>query len=145
MNRWISISTATLAGAALLLGACAKTGVSSHGAVAPAAAEASKSAAPATDVATSPGRPAAGLRMYIDPVTGEAREPTEAELAAEARNNATTSSPTFNGSGTAKAVLRTHETVLPGGLTEVQLDRKADVEEKVCIQPDGSLSGRCPP
>jgi hypothetical protein len=122
----------------LVLVACART-------QAPAAAI--HETRDATVPAATSNRPAAGLRMYVDPITGEMREPTDAELAAEAKAHAAVS-PAAVKSGAANTVLKTddtvNETVLPGGIIEVRNDHRADVQERVCEQPDGSLSSRCP-
>jgi hypothetical protein len=79
-----------------------------------------------------------GLRLYIDPATGETRPPTEAELAAEAAARTRT--------GTEPAVKAREpvsEIKLSNGMTEVQLGKQAEVAEVVCVLKDGTI-GECP-
>jgi hypothetical protein len=135
MHRWATLQMAILGSVMLVLVACAQT-------QAPAVAIHETRDAPVPAVTLN--RPAAGLRMYVDPITGEMREPTDAELAAEATTHAAVN-PATGKSGAARTVLTTNETVLPGGIIEMRNDHRADVQERVCEQPDGSLSSRCPP
>jgi hypothetical protein len=159
MHRWAAIQMATLGCAMLILAACARTQTpataihETTGSTVPAptavsAAETGSGRAPTATSSATSTRPTAGLRMYVDPVSGEMREPTDAELAAEATAPAAISPATVK-SGAARAVIGTDETdsetVLPGGIVEMRNDHRADVQERVCEQPDGTLSSRCPP
>jgi hypothetical protein len=77
------------------------------------------------------------LRAFIDPVTGELRAPTQAEVEAEATQRR------LQGAA-AKTRVATEEIKLPNGMTEVRIGKDAEVSETICIQKDGSL-GPCPP
>jgi hypothetical protein len=144
MHRWTALTAIIMAGIALQLGACAKSDLpgasnsaSGNGTLAaPAAA-----AAPVFKTATLPAGTSAGVRIYFDPVTGEQRAPTDKELAAEAQR----ASEVNANSAPVTPALKVQERVLPGGLIEVQIDHRADVQERACVEPDGSLSGDCPP
>jgi hypothetical protein len=84
----------------------------------------------------APAAGTAGARIYIDPVTGELRTPSNAELAAEAASR--------RQSGTAAVKVAPEVTVtpLPGGITEYDLGTAAQVDETTCVQKDGTL-GEC--
>lgn len=79
-----------------------------------------------------------GLRLYIDPATGETRAPTAAELAAEAAARRQAG---------AEPAVKVREPVseikLSNGMTEVQLGKQAEVAEVVCVLKDGTI-GECP-
>jgi hypothetical protein len=78
-----------------------------------------------------------GLRLYVDPATGEIRPPTEAELAAEAAARRPSTD------AAVKAREPVSEIKLSNGMTEVQLGKQAEVAEVVCVLKDGSI-GECP-
>ncbi len=78
----------------------------------------------------------AASRAFIDPVTGELRAPTAAELAA-ASAAATGGDQTGK---SVKAVAPPEEITLPGGETMVRYGDSARVEERVCIQENESCS-----
>jgi hypothetical protein len=158
MQRRTALAAIIMVGTALQLGACAKSeppgasslanGPANGPANDPAngndtlnapAPSSTPAPTPASKAVPLPAGTSAGVRIYFDPVTGEQRAPTDEELAAEAqRASELTASPAV------KPSLKVQERVLPGGITEVQIDRRADVQERVCVQPDGSLSGDCP-
>jgi hypothetical protein len=137
--------------AVMALGACAAkqaavtpVPAASAAATAPSAAVTSASqltlppVAPQDTTGQHAGGSAPASRAFVDPVTGELRDPTADELAAadssrvNVKGNATT--------GTAGTV----EIALPGGITEVQLGEKARIEERVCVLANGSITEKCP-
>lgn len=105
-----------------------------------AAATTSAAPAPAPVAAADPTRSAspaatASSRIFIDPVTGEQRAPTPAEAAAARSDEARPV-----GSAAARQKAPVEEVPVPGGFTEVRIGEGAMREEKVCLQPDGSLA-----
>jgi hypothetical protein len=79
----------------------------------------------------------AAQQVFLDPLTGLPREPTEAELAASAS------------SASAKAALRPgaaapEEIHLPDGTAGIRLDQRYIETITVCRQPDGSFGSHCP-
>jgi len=96
---------------------------------------------PAAPVGAGPEVPAA--RVFLDPVTGQARKPTRAEV--EAHNAAQRlRAETAGGQAASEGGQREHF-VLPDGTEGVKLapsDRHAVV---VCRQADGSFAENCPP
>lgn len=78
----------------------------------------------------------AAVQAFVDPATGELREPTTAELAAA--NRARTQAQAVTSAASTSVTV----TVLPNGMTEYDLGTRAHVEETACIQSDGSL-GEC--
>jgi hypothetical protein len=118
---------------ALLLCACGSSGDSRQGATvvqdnAPAQVAAPAPAPAAAADSTQAG--AAGLREFIDPVTGQPREPTAAELKAleaskqtSAPSSAITSKP------------KPKEIVLPNGVVAVEMESTSEM--KGCLQKDG--------
>jgi hypothetical protein len=118
------IQRALCAGALLALAGCAQD-------VAPAVSTA------------APVAGAAGVRVFIDPATGEAREPTRAEREA-ARAARQVQAAGGVGQAGSEGVQREHF-VLPDGTEGVKLlprDQRAVV---VCVQADGSIGSHCPP
>lgn len=71
------------------------------------------------------------VKAYIDPVTGELREPTAAELASEAQ--ATTQKESNSGKSS-------RQIVRADGSVEVLLDQSNDQAFKACVQKDGSVA-----
>jgi len=100
---------------------------------APVPAPASSDKPASNDNAASPA--------YNDPVTGELRAPTAAELAAASAG--TPGGADVNKS--VKTVAAPEEITLPGGETMVRYGDGSRVEERVCLQKDGSLTSVCPP
>ncbi|MFO1265472.1 MAG: hypothetical protein U1F67_00890 [Rubrivivax sp.] len=106
--------------------------------------------APAVDArpgsAVRPTGGAAGVRVFIDPATGEARAPTRARAAAAAAAGAGADQVQAAGGvgqAASEGVQREHF-VLPDGTEGVKLlprDRHAVV---VCRQADGSYGSDCP-
>jgi len=92
----------------------------------------------ATADPTRPAPPAvtASSRVFIDPVTGEQRAPTPAEVASAARSGE--ARPV--GAAAARHKAPVEEVPVPGGFTEVRIGEGAIREEKVCLQSDGSLA-----
>jgi hypothetical protein len=76
------------------------------------------------------------VRIFIDPVSGEVRAPSAAELAAQ--------SATGTGAGTAavKVSPGVTATPLPGGVTGYDFGAPTEIDETVCVHADGSL-GEC--
>jgi hypothetical protein len=77
-------------------------------------------------------------RAYVDPLTGELRAPTDAELAAEAAAPPATGR-TAQAVRPAPAVTVTH---LPNGMTEYDLGDAGRVRDQACVQRDGTV-GAC--
>ena len=92
-----------------------------------------------TTEARASGASGASVKAFIDPITGEMREPTAAEMAA-----AVASSQSANAaSGKAlKANVPLEEVLLPNGATMVRFGNQ--VEEKVCINAAGEVTSKCP-
>lgn len=125
--------------ATLALAGCARRPAEAPAAAPAAASTASPAPSPASSSSVSPG-PAPvgtpGARIFIDPVTGEARAPTPAELAAatpERRSPAAVA---------VKIAPEVIVTPLPGGITEYSINGGVQVEETTCVQDDGRL-GEC--
>jgi hypothetical protein len=121
------------------LGAAALTGCGS----APtsgsrAQADADSTGTTATPQATSG---AAGVKAFIDPVTGELREPTESEQRAATAAAGTTA---VSGTAGVKAALPIEGKPLGNGMVEYDLGKRGMIDEVACVQPDGSVSGNCP-
>jgi hypothetical protein len=76
------------------------------------------------------------VRVFIDPVSGEMRAPTAAELADGSARSAVPAR------AAVKAAPGVVVTPLPGGITEYDLGAATQIEETVCVQPDNSL-GEC--
>ena len=140
----MSVRTGLLLGVGML-GACARV-ASPPPAAAQATAAASADALPDKPAGSrasgrsAPAAPQQGLRMFIDPVTGKPRDPTDAELAAEAARRATQPQP----QATAVRGEPAEQIQLPNGMTEVRIGKQAEMTEVVCLQKDGSV-GACPP
>ena len=137
--------------AVLALAACARQPAPGQASVvAPVANEAQAAPAPSVDAAQAgPVRQAggsAGVRVFIDPATGEARAPTRAEAAAAAAAGAGADQVQAAGGvgqAASEGVQREHF-VLSDGTEGVKLlprDRHAVV---VCRQADGSYGSDCP-
>lgn len=100
--------------------------------------------APLVRPATVPGaQPPAGaaLQVFLDPVTGQQRGPTAAELASLAAERAAQAS--------AKAALRPaaatpEEIHLPDGTVGLRLDARYYDTIVVCRQSDGRFGSECP-
>jgi hypothetical protein len=101
----------------------------------PTAATPVQSVEAATGAATG-----ASVRIFLDPVTGEAREPTTAEMAAAAASNPMS---VAVGGKSLKASAPLEEIQLPNGVTMVRYDNQ--VEEKVCINAAGEVASKCAP
>jgi hypothetical protein len=94
-----------------------------------------------TAAAFAPGAGAA-QQAFLDPVTGQPREPTEAELAALQAAGLAGSS--------AKAALRPaaaapEEVHLPDGTVGIRVDQRYYETVVACRQPDGRFGTDCPP
>lgn len=114
----------------LLLGGCGSSGSPPQQGAAPSPqAAAPAPAAPAATPAASQPETAA-LREFLDPVTGQPREPTEAELKAMAA--ARPAAPA------ASAASKPKEIVLPNGMVVIE-GTSLMSEMKGCVQPDGSV------
>ncbi|MCC7461890.1 MAG: hypothetical protein IT480_05430 [Gammaproteobacteria bacterium] len=114
--------------------------------VEPVVEPAGEAAVPPASTGPRPGGvgPGAGVRVFIDPVTGEARAPTRAEVAAAAADSADRVRAAGGISQAASEDAQREHFVLPDGTEGVKLlprDRHAVV---VCRQSDGSYGGDCP-
>jgi hypothetical protein len=81
--------------------------------------------------------------VFVDPVTGDLRAPTAAELAAEAAGQSSST----RSAAALKAAPAITVTPLPNGMTEYDVGEAGQVREQVCAQADGSLAdcARTPP
>jgi hypothetical protein len=142
-----SIRIAMVAGvAALVLGGCSaeQPAEGTADTTTTPVADGSESPAPdggaAAEAVASPADAGAAAtpesRAFIDPVTGELRAPTPAELAAmkpaESTDPAVKQRP-----GQVEGVR------LPDGTIRYDMGNQPRIEEKVCVQTDGSI-GPCP-
>lgn len=102
---------------------------------APAAAEsAAPSATPGT-AGVSAASSESSVRVFVDPTTGEIREPTDAEAAAVAKEEQSQAAITKPG-----ATDRAQEVRLPDGSTAVILDRSDSQYLEGCLKVDGSVT-----
>lgn len=124
----------------LLLGACSSADKAAPAATVqvetaerPQADEASAEAATsATASQAADAQAGSAVRAFVDPVTGQIREPTPAELRAlEASGKSAAPSSAI------KTRPRPQETVLPNGWVAVEVN--ADSEMKGCVQTDGRV------
>jgi hypothetical protein len=104
----------------------------------PAAVSADPQPAASVTPAAAAAGGGAGVRIFIDPVTGEVRAPTAAERAAEV--NATRRIQAD--AAAVKVAPDVVVTSLPGGITEYSVNGGAQVDETTCVQKDGKL-GEC--
>lgn len=123
-------------GLALALGGCSAEQSAEGPAAASAPANGAAVAAPEGSVSAAGGDVDPASRAFIDPVTGEMRAPTAAELAASKQP------------GSAEQAGRQErpppvETRLPDGTIMIDMRDQPQVEEQACVQADGSL-GACP-
>jgi hypothetical protein len=93
--------------------------------------------------AAQPGSVAPGVRVFIDPVTGEARQPTRAEAAAGAAAERVQREAAGGQAGSEGA--QRERFVLPDGTEGVKLAPRDKRTVVVCLQADGSYSENCPP
>jgi hypothetical protein len=131
MNHRKFHGTTLVIAAAMLLGACGSANSPQQGAPLPQEAAAPMPAAPAPTpaAAPAPSQPeTVALREFIDPVTGQPREPTAAELKALAAAGKAAAP-------TAATAPKPKETVLPNGMVAVEAGVKSEM--KGCVQPDG--------
>jgi hypothetical protein len=120
MLRRIECSIALAAVA--LLAAC-----SSKPETDPAAATSTTSTIEATPPAQD------GVKVFIDPATGEIRDPTAEELAEMARSKAA------KPEGTAAAQKPAREIHLPNGIVAVEMDPSGDEPLKACRDSQGNM------
>jgi len=116
----------------------------STGAAAPAPAAqppAASTAEPGSPATAARPEPARGVRVYLDPVSGEAREPTRAEAAAAASGRVQREA--AGGQAVSEGASR-ERVVLPDGTEGVKLAPRDRHSVVVCRQADGSFSGECP-
>ena len=99
------------------------------------------SAAPAVSAAPSTGA-VSGVRVFLDPVTGEAREPTPAEAAGAAASGRVQREAVAGQAGS-EGTQREHF-VLPDGTEGVKLAPRDQRAVVVCRQADGSYTENCP-
>jgi hypothetical protein len=93
--------------------------------------------------ATKPSHSDASVRAYIDPATGQLREPTPEDIAAEAAAEAarkkalgTESKP---GSEPGSDPMKRREIRLPNGAIAIELDESAQQPLVGCVQKDGAV------
>ncbi len=98
-------------------------------------------AAPAVSAAPSTGA-VSGVRVFLDPVTGEARQPTRVEAAAGAAAGRVQRE-TAGGQAGSEGAQREHF-VLPDGTEGVKLAPRDQRAVVVCRQADGSYTENCP-
>ena len=144
---WVVILAATL-----VLAACTHSGdpaaPASGSAPTPAPAAATPGAVQAPAVpdavpATPAGPTAPGMRVFLDPQTGEARRPTRAEAAAGAAADRVQRESAAGQAGS-EGGQREHF-VLPDGTEGVKLGPHDRHSVTVCLQADGSFGSNCPP
>jgi hypothetical protein len=104
-------------------------GCSQQVAPTPAANETPQSA---TKTSTAPSDNA--VRAYIDPKTGQLREPTPEEIAALAAAEAEQKKAS---AATQSKPSEPREVTLPNGAVAIQLDESAQQPLRACIQPNG--------
>ncbi len=88
---------------------------------------------------TSSGVPGASAKVFVDPITGEMREPTAAEMTTAV---ASSQLATTDSGKALKASAPFEEVQLPDGVTMVRFGKQ--VEEKVCISATGEVTSKCP-
>ena len=76
----------------------------------------------------------------VCPITLSTLAQARKELGAEAKAAAQASAAKAAGSAQARQKLPVEEIAVPGGFTEVRVGERAMREERVCVQPDGTLS-----
>jgi hypothetical protein len=102
--------------------------------------EKSAQQSPATEIRKQPSAARLsnqGVRAYIDPATGELRDPTPEELAAEAAAEAQKKQATAANPQSEQPQSR--ETILPSGAVEITLDKSAQHSLQACIGKNGDL------
>jgi hypothetical protein len=128
----ITTSALLLAGSALLLGCSSSERQTSQSADSQAAEPSAPTVAaqptPGTAEQTSPAAPAPGVRIFIDPTTGEAREPTAQEMAEMAKQSAA-----------AKPGSKPQAVQLPDGTVMVPMEGMPQTPVQACLEKDGSL------
>jgi pyruvate/2-oxoglutarate dehydrogenase complex dihydrolipoamide acyltransferase (E2) component len=93
---------------------------------------ATNAAAPSTAATQHPA-----IRAYIDPATGQLRDPTPEELAAEAADQAAREKATDANSPAKQKQQR--EVVLPDGTIEITLDKSTQQPLRGCVQQNGDI------
>jgi hypothetical protein len=91
---------------------------------------------PATSVSV-PSHDGQHVRAYIDPITGQLRDPTQEELATEAAELATKKKTAATSQSEQPA---SREVILPDGTVEITLDKSTQHPLHGCIQPNGELT-----
>jgi hypothetical protein len=91
---------------------------------------------PATSVSV-PSHDGQHVRAYIDPITGQLRDPTQEELATEAAELATKKKTAATSQSEQPA---SREVILPDGTVEITLDKSIQHPLHGCIQPNGELT-----
>ena len=81
-------------------------------------------------------RSQSAVRAYVDPKTGELREPTADELAAEAAAEAQKKQAASASSD--REQLQSREVVTPSGAIEIQIDKSQDQPLRACIDDKGN-------
>ena len=136
---------AVILAATLVLAACTHSGdpaaPASGSAATPGAVQAP--AAPDAVPATPAGSTAPGMRVFLDPQTGEARRPTRAEAAAGAAADRVQRESAAGQAGRLGG--QREHFVLPDGTEGVKLGPHDRHSVTVCLQADGSFGSNCPP
>jgi hypothetical protein len=123
-------------GLVLALGGCSADQSAEGPAAASAPAGGAAAAAPEGSVSPAGAGVNQESRAFIDPVTGEMRAPTAAELAAS-------KPPASTEQASRQERPPPVETRLPDGTIMIDMRNQPQVEEQACVQADGSL-GACP-
>jgi hypothetical protein len=100
-------------------------------------------AATLTNNSQSAARGSAGVKAYIDPTTGQLREPTEAELKAAAASS--TAGAAAQGASTTEVAAPIVGKAIGNGVVEYDLGKRGMVDEVACVQKDGTVTTQCPP
>jgi hypothetical protein len=127
MNHRITFPLLAALGA-LALGACGS-----------AAGPVGSPAGKAPEPAAHSDRGAAGVKVFIDPATGELRAPTEAE-----QQHAAAAAAAPGGSAAVKATVTVEGKPIGNGMYEYDLGKRGVIDEVACVQADGTISGKCP-
>jgi hypothetical protein len=132
----------------LLLAACgsAPTPTGAHSNI-PAqtstAAQSSSAAQVSTAVQIAVGaKGSAGVKAFIDPVTGELRAPSAEERRAAAATASTGTAAATGASVRAAAPIEGRP--IGNGIVEFDVGKRGTINEVACVQADGTVSGNCP-
>jgi predicted lipoprotein len=97
------------------------------------------SAAPPAASSTQSG---SGVKAFIDPATGELRQPTEAEQNAAAAAAASRTAASVSAS--VKATAPIEGKPIGNGVTQFDVGERGMIDEVACVGVDGTISAKCP-